>query len=51
MLVGVQESLEFRLLGTAGELGSWGHEYVRYVYGQGGCIQVAGRHRYANTLE
>ena len=31
MTVGVQESLAFRLLGTAGELGSWGHEYVRYV--------------------
>lgn len=26
----VQESLKFRLLGSEGDIGSWGHEYVRY---------------------
>lgn len=27
----VQESLRFRLQGTVGDIGSWGHEYVRYT--------------------
>lgn len=27
----VQESLRFRLQGTVGDIGSWGHEYVRFV--------------------
>ena len=27
----VQESLRFRLQGTVGDIGSWGHEYVRYA--------------------
>lgn len=26
-----QESLRFRLQGTVGDIGSWGHEYVRYA--------------------
>jgi hypothetical protein len=24
-----QESLKYRLLGSEGDIGSWGHEYVR----------------------
>ena len=27
----MQESLRFRLQGTVGDIGSWGHEYVRYI--------------------
>jgi hypothetical protein len=26
-----QESLKYRLLGSEGDIGSWGHEYVRYA--------------------
>jgi len=29
-----QESLKYRLLGSEGDIGSWGHEYVRYVQNQ-----------------
>jgi len=25
-----QESLKYRLLGSEGDIGSWGHEYVRW---------------------
>jgi len=28
---GERESLKYRLLGSEGDIGSWGHEYVRYV--------------------
>ncbi|KAI9221766.1 armadillo-type protein [Blastocladiella britannica] len=28
---GVRDSIKFRLLGTATDLGSWGHEYVRHL--------------------
>ncbi|CAD6234762.1 unnamed protein product [Miscanthus lutarioriparius] len=28
---GERESLKYRLLGSEGDIGSWGHEYVRYA--------------------
>lgn len=30
-----QESLKYRLLGSEGEIGSWGHEYVRWAASDG----------------
>lgn len=27
----IQESLKYRLLGSEGDIGSWGHEYVRWI--------------------
>ncbi|XP_047949685.1 26S proteasome non-ATPase regulatory subunit 2 homolog A-like [Salvia hispanica] len=30
---GERESLKYRLLGSDGDIGSWGHEYVRYLPG------------------
>lgn len=29
-----QESLKYRLLGSEGDIGSWGHEYVRNLAGE-----------------
>lgn len=34
---GARESLKFRLLGSTGDLGSWGHEYVRNLAGEIGA--------------
>ncbi|CAD6343290.1 unnamed protein product [Miscanthus lutarioriparius] len=31
---GERESLKYRLLGSEGDIGSWGHEYVRNLAGQ-----------------
>lgn len=31
---GARESLKYRLLGSAGDIGSWGHEYVRNLAGE-----------------
>ncbi|KAL1823346.1 hypothetical protein ACET3Z_010124 [Daucus carota] len=31
---GEQESLKYRLLGSEGDIGSWGHEYVRNLAGE-----------------
>lgn len=31
---GERESLKYRLLGSAGDIGSWGHEYVRNLAGE-----------------
>ncbi|XP_019413576.1 PREDICTED: 26S proteasome non-ATPase regulatory subunit 2 homolog A-like [Lupinus angustifolius] len=31
---GERESLKFRLLGSSGDIGSWGHEYVRNLAGE-----------------
>lgn len=28
----LQESLKYRLIGSEGDIGSWGHEYVRQVF-------------------
>jgi hypothetical protein len=30
----LQESLRFRLQGSVGDIGSWGHEYVRNLAGE-----------------
>ncbi|KAK1307115.1 26S proteasome non-ATPase regulatory subunit 2 1A [Acorus calamus] len=32
MDMGEQESLKYKLLGTTEDIGSWGHEYVRYTF-------------------
>ncbi|XP_065875122.1 26S proteasome non-ATPase regulatory subunit 2 homolog A-like [Euphorbia lathyris] len=34
---GERESLKYRLLGSEGDIGSWGHEYVRNLAGE--CVQ------------